>query len=569
MRDQPGSWTPGNWAPDEISTWTPSVTDQIKAFLADNLFGGGREGYRRAGNLTEGIGLLGVPGAAMDAGDATGAFGKGNFVEGGILSAATLASLVPVAGRPVSKALRTLISGHNRGPRLPREYTLSGVDESERLRDHPSARKVLEGQDLPHGSRFTRVKTRQPTALSSHTSDRVTDPDVAPPRLVDIAELEGRDSLAIVGDNTGRHLVTGVNGQEFATPVQSMAGFQYMDVPGQGYAGAKSAQRSKFNEAKVSENPFYTSMLMAEESGDFSRHVGDIYSQMFRNATFAKKDIPKINESIRSIGEPKTIKKMDADGTVVRTADGKPATKTITVYPHKDFPGVEYPGAFSGYMESLPSGTSRSYFLKGLDKAGLQNMGVPKVSDARLAAVDAGQLGMDWGSSGYRIMTPDLEKGLFPTTSLNSTTYDTGIDKVGDAGTLLPDGSMGIPASLLYRDLSAQKRALGKGDGGILMTSPLYKSFEVSPKAAKQRIDALAVDTVSDFLEIEQKFGREAAIRYAADVVRGGTPTAAIIKAAKKRNAPWLVAALAGGGATYLATQPGGDPKTGLLAPDL
>jgi hypothetical protein len=108
MRDQLGSWTPGNWAPDEISSWTPSVTDQIKAFLADNLYGGGREGYRRAGGLTEGISLLGVPGAAMDAGDAAGAFGKGNFVEGGILSAATLASLVPVAGRPVSKALRSL-----------------------------------------------------------------------------------------------------------------------------------------------------------------------------------------------------------------------------------------------------------------------------------------------------------------------------------------------------------------------------------------------------------------------------------------------------------------------------
>jgi hypothetical protein len=128
MRDQLGSWTPGNWAPDEISSWTPSVTDQIKAFLADNLFGGGREGYRRAGGLTEGISLLGVPGAAMDAGDAAGAFGKGNFVEGGILSAATLASLVPVAGRPVSKALRSLSHKlepiYDPSPVLPRDFSL-------------------------------------------------------------------------------------------------------------------------------------------------------------------------------------------------------------------------------------------------------------------------------------------------------------------------------------------------------------------------------------------------------------------------------------------------------------
>ena len=125
MRDQLGSWTPGNWAPDEISSWTPSVTDQIKAFLADNLFGGGREGYRSAGGLTEGLSLLGVPGAAMDAGDAAGAFGKGNFVEGGILSAATLASLVPVAGRPVSKALRSLA-----GKRAPAANPGPGAGEA-------------------------------------------------------------------------------------------------------------------------------------------------------------------------------------------------------------------------------------------------------------------------------------------------------------------------------------------------------------------------------------------------------------------------------------------------------
>ena len=77
------------------------------------------------------------------------------------------------------------------------------------------------------------------------------------------------------------------------------------------------------------------------------------------------------------------------------------------------------------------------------------------------------------------------------------------------------------------------------------MTSPDYKIYEASPKRAKQLIDNLAVETVDTFLELERRFGREQAIKYASDVVSGGKLTSDVIKAARKANAPtWMIGAL-------------------------
>lgn len=186
----------------------------------------------------------------------------------------------------------------------------------------------------------------------------------------------------------------------------------------------------------------------------------------------------------------------------------------------------------------------RAYFLKGMDKAGLQKMGVPKVSDARLAAADERQIGMDWGTVGYRGFTPDLDRGLYPTTSVESTTYDTGIGKVGEADTFL-DQSQGIPANLMYRDKAEGMREKGTG-GGLLMNPADYKGYEGSPKKAKQRIDDMAVETIDTFLEIEQRQGRQAALQYAGQLLSGGKITSDLIAAARKANAPtWMIAAMA------------------------
>jgi hypothetical protein len=437
--------------------------------------------------------------------------------------------------------------GHNGGPRLDTRvpYTRSGEDIQAQISGIPSAKSVMGVEDLHPGSGFTGIGSLKPRALSEHQSTGYLSDEIVPPQIQrSIAPLLDRDVMAIVGDPTGRHTVTGVAGEMLPEAVDSKAGFQYIDVPGQGYAGAKGATSSKANEAMKSQDPYYTSLMMGEESGDFSRHQGNIFGQMFRNAPIASKDIPKIDEAIRKIGLPKTIPVRDASGNIVRKADGNPKTKSITTYPFSEFGTVADPNAVNDFINAMPSGTQRAYFLKGMDRATLQKMGVPRVSDARIAAADPAQIGMDWGTVGYRGFTPDLERGLYPTTSVESTTYDTGIGKIGEADTFL-EGSRGIPANLLYRDKAEAMREKGTG-GGLLMTPADYKGYESSPKKAKQRIDNMAVETVDTFLEMERRHGREAALRYAGELLSGGRITSDLIKAAKKANAPtWIIAAMA------------------------
>lgn len=415
-------------------------------------------------------------------------------------------------------------------------YNRSGEQIADQITDIPSAREVGGLSFIPEAGATTSVESVQPRLLREHQSEGFISDETVPPEQIGIGDLKGKTLMSIVGDPTGRHIVTGVGGEDLPEPVASMAGFQYIDVPGQGYAGASGATSSKLNEARNTENPYYTSLMMGEQSGDFAMHTGEVFGQMFKNAPIAKKDIPKIDEFIRNLGMPIKVKQTMPDGTV------KNVGKTIKAF--SDFPSVADPNAMLNYIRNLPTGTHRAYFLKGLDKAGLQKMGVPRVADARLAVADPAQIGMDWGTTGYRGFVPDLEKGALPTTRENSTTYDTGIDKVGQSQSFIEEGR-GIPANLLYRDLAEKRRELGTG-GNLVMNSADYKVYESSPKKAKQIVDDQLIEIVSTFTELERRGGRRAALQYAQQLLSEGKITGQMIEAARKANAPaWMLAAMA------------------------
>ena len=415
-------------------------------------------------------------------------------------------------------------------------YNRSGAQIADQITNIPLAREVGGLSFIPEAGATTSVLSVQPRLLREHQSEGFISDETVPPEQIGIGDLKGKTLMSIVGDPTGRHVVTGVGGEDLPEPVASMAGFQYIDVPGQGYAGASGATSSKLNEARNTKNPYYTSLMMGEQSGDFAMHTGEVFGQMFRNAPIAKKDIPKIDEFIRNLGMPVKVKQTMPDGTV------KNVGKTIKAF--TDFPSVADPDAMLNYIRNLPTGTHRAYFLKGLDKAGLQKMGVPRVGDARLAVADPAQIGMDWGTTGYRGFVPDLEKGALPTTRENSTTYDTGVDKVGQSQSFIEEGR-GIPANLLYSDLSAQRREAGTG-GGLVMNSADYKVYESSPTKAKQPVTDKVIEIVSTFTELERRGGRRAALQYAQQLLSEGKITGQMIEAARKANAPaWMIAAMA------------------------
>lgn len=407
-------------------------------------------------------------------------------------------------------------------------YERKGSEIAERLRGTRSVGDVLGMEPTPAGAGFTKIGSKQPRILGEHTSTGIMSDELEAPEPETFSNLIGRDLLSIVGDNTGRHIVTGVKGRELENPVKSMAGFEYIDVPGQGYAGAQGAQSGKLNEALASEDPFLISVMMSEKSGDFARHTGNVYGEMAKFAEVASKDVEKVDEAIRNISQPITRKVVMPDGSVKMVRE--------TIKPFTDFPSVKDPSALYNYINNLPTGTQRAYFLKGLDLAMLEKAGLPSVADARLAVADARQLGMDWGATGYRGFTPDLEKGLLKTTPEQSTTYDTGIDKLGKSKTLIGEG-MGIPVNLVFRDLAAEMRAKGTG-GRLAMGSPDYKVYESSPKRAKQRVDMQLADMLDTFVEIEQRFGRDMAMRYANDLLSGDKITGEMMTSARRAYAP-------------------------------
>lgn len=432
--------------------------------------------------------------------------------------------------------------GHNGGPSLLTPYTRKGSDIAERLRGHVSAAQIAGKEPTAFGSGMTNIKSGKETALSGHNSRGLLDEELMKPVQKTMADAEGRTLLGIVGDNSGRHIVTQMGDEVFETPINTQGGFQYIDRPGQGYAGAKGPTAGKLREAAATEDPMYITLMMGEQSPDFAVPTSLIFGQMLRTAPIAQKNAPAINEAIRNIGMQVKVDKI---------VNGK-QVKNETIFPFGNFDDITKPGYFEQFVASLPSGAQRAALLKGLDKANLQKMGLPKVSDARAAMADENQLGMDWGSTGYRAMVPDIKGGVQTTTPDMSRTYEAGVNKVGPSYSFTGEGK-GIPFALTFNDLASELRAAGKG-GGLELTSSQYKIFEGSHKRAKQLADSRTVELVDTFRGIEDKFGREPAMLFARDVLKEVNITPQLIAAARKANAPsWMLAMMAPAGGLLAA----------------
>lgn len=483
------------------------------------------------------------------------------------LGLATAAGAVPVvgdaAGRAVASGARSLFDVASRievdpntvGMNLgnvrikPKTETREGEKIFQTLDSQPTAKEFTKQDYFPPMDRVTNIGSQQPLALRNHESVIRGTGELVDPKKINIEDLEGKTLLAIVGDNTGRHDILSVGGEVLDTPVRSLAGFQYIDVddPAHGYAGAYDMTKKKLSQAeRIIESggdPVYASFLMGQQSGDFADHTGATFGKLVQkfHSRIDPKDYEAINQKIRSIGVPKSKPKLDGDGNQVFKANGKPDVDNYTEYPFKNFEGISNPNTVFEYIASLPTGTQRAYFIKGMDKAYFKNWGLPTVADARLAVADSAQIGMDWGTMGYRFFEPDVSRGIIETTPEMHTTYDSGVGKVGQAMTML-DESRGVPANLLMRDLSEGQRARGTG-GNLLMRSSDYKVYEGSPKLATQRIEAIDVDTVNTFLDIEKTQGRDRAYQFAQKVLSAGKVTNQLIEQAKKMNAPtWVVA---------------------------
>jgi hypothetical protein len=408
--------------------------------------------------------------------------------------------------------------------------------------NEPSAADVMGKKNAGKGAGFSNLPAQRSSIIDDHYSKGLLSTEMTPPVPITYNDLAGKTIMGLVGDPTARKTVTQVGDLVLENPVQSQAGAEFMDIFG--YASARPAMASKLREAASSDDAFFTFLNMGEKSGDFAIHTGELVGEAFKaamksNSSPIDRDkIPMINNHIRNIGVNSQTPKLDADGNQMKTAAGNPAFKNSTIRPFADFKSIENPEYLGEYIAQLPTGSLRAAFIKGLDRDKLQKAGFPNIGEIRVALANPDLIGRDFLSAGYRGFFPDYDKGLMDTTDDIHRTYDTYVEKVGPSYTL-DQGGGGVPANLLFVDKGEKMRA--KGTGGLLAaTEKDYKQFEMSPTASKQFMDDRAVEIADTFVEIEKRFGRGAALKYANELLSGGRISGSMIDSARKANAPGI-----------------------------
>lgn len=426
------------------------------------------------------------------------------------------------------------------GSGLGGAYEMIGSDLRKNMGDEPSALDVMGKENLGKGSGFSNMKAQRSSIIDDHYSKGLLSNEMTQPEPLTFNDLAGKTVMGLVGDPTARKTVTQIGDLRLANPVDVQAGAEFMDI--YGYASARSAMSSQLKEAASSDDAFFTFLQMGDKSGDFAKHTGEAVGEAFKAAMTSNSNpilrdkIPEIDAHIRKIGVGKSDKVLDKDGNEILTAKGNPKTKSYTVYPFEDFKSIADPNYMAEYIANIPTGSERAAFIKGLDRAQLQKYGVPNIGQIRVALANPDLIGRDFLTAGYRGFFPDFDKGLMPTTPDIHSTYDTYIDKIG-ASYNLDQGGGGVPANLLFVDKAEKQRA--KGTGGLLVpTSADYKQYEMSPAASKQYMDDRAVELADTFVEIEKRFGRGAALRFANDLLSGGRISGSMIDSARKANAP-------------------------------
>lgn len=241
----------------------------------------------------------------------------------------------------------------------------------------------------PHG--LSAVKLSKP--LSEVQIRRAINTKMAPQVTISpeqfYAQNKGSVMLPAVGDKSiGGQMITNVEGTPMG--VQTYGGGSFMrthspfgsvwasDLP----QSVKLANQIRAaQEGSATGKVFITHATMAPRAIDFSHHVSDTLLGMLPNAKISR-------------AGQQAIKDRMAHGLTETTSGG---SKRFT-YP--DFPGI--------FSPRLPewlnkSGWRRKHFVKLMDSKQMQDVGVPSVAVARLAATDVGQLGVPHHASGMHI----------------------------------------------------------------------------------------------------------------------------------------------------------------------
>jgi hypothetical protein len=376
--------------------------------------------------------VLPVTGDISALADAKTAFGKGDYLTGGLLSMAALPFVPSIVGK--GKAL-----------------TKQQIDP------------------IGYGN-----KGLQTEPLSELDIGYVDQGLLAPEKKLSIEDLQGSVLFPLLGDHSkaGSDLVS-IGGNTFKTPVPLDGGFNFMRLnpeekaiwaSGEGVTNRIHKKVSRVaDETGLPVNMIYSAM--GKDSIDFATFPALTLTEMLPFTKILKKDMNAFHKKMKS--------DITIDGDVYKAA--------------KDFPKLDDEG-LRAYLEKA-SPETRKKFVRLMDTAPYQNAGFPSVAQARYAATEDVLKDVGAGESGFAVGQLDTSK--LPTSNpLNPhSTYGSQL-----YGNYLGGLEQGVPRNVLFRDfykpLENQKTKAGN------FTNSAMKDQKFRFNLPTQIVDQELVDTI-------------------------------------------------------------------------
>ena len=345
------------------------------------------------------------------------------------------------------------------------------------------------GKDPALYTPFSGIKHATPPALWTASGQRQG--NLLDSVMIDPSELLGKNMYFATGDRTtNQDLVQEVNDYLLRNGGQkTYGGPRYMDQVDRGvWASEANPMKAKSNawiEAnKRGEDYIAAYMPMGERSGDFSKHMSDVYGGMIStgaNSARWTRNVGKIDEAI--------------------------AKKFPKI---KDRPSFSSP-AFPEWLSGQKGGV-RASLIKFFDSSQMQKLGVPEVGPARFAITQPELMLSDTASVGYRFGTP--RRGAVSERTDLHPSYNA--ELAMEPGTTSSTLGFDLPWLIGARDSALPKAASFAREKNILdlKAKPKdVKSYMGNPNI-NQLVDDQWVDEASLYKEILNSQGKPGADRY-------------------------------------------------------
>ena len=351
------------------------------------------------------------------------------------------------------------------------------------------ARAGGKGKDPALYTPFSGIKAATPPALWTAAGERQG--GLLDATMLDPSDFKNKRMYFATGDRTtNQDLVQEVNDYLLKNGgQQTYGGPRYMDQVDRGvWASEANPMKAKSNawiEAnKRNEDYIAAYMPMGERSGDFSKHMSDVYGGMIAtgaNTARWTRNVGKIDEAI--------------------------AKKFPKI---KDRPSFSSP-AFPEWLSGQKGGV-RASLIKFFDSSQMQKLGVPEVGPARFAITQPELMLSDTASVGYRFGTP--KRGAVSERTDLHPSYNA--ELAMEPGTTSSTLGFDLPWLIGARDSALPKAASFAKEKGILdlKAKPKdVKSYMGNPNI-NQLVDDQWVDEASLYKEILNSQGKPAADRY-------------------------------------------------------